>query len=658
MSELRFKDLLIRLRFIPVLLAFTLFIYFLSSIAQGVPIEEAYIWSTRFDYLFWAITLLTCLSVYLDVKVFWKQYSYASTYLISLVAGLAILVSRVILLLANVFYNAPFSLRPLIGPIYAVELAIMSFGIITVSAPLALIVILFHSIVGRPIIWFEAEPLDVWFNRFMRRLESQWTIFWSRDVSYLATAFLFGFAFRLIPEVLWWPWHIGWDTVEYTAHLMDFSERLNPFTSYYWMGGMRNIPPLLNILLLPLTYTVGAWNAFKIYPPLAFGLLTLSSALFARKVLKLGRIESFLVSLVTALYILNLRISWDYQRQLLGSIFMILALIALETWNARSFRMAVISGALLLCCALSHEVTAFFALSVSAALIYSALRERDPGKLSTGVIGLMVSATLEAWYWQRPYTHNIYLGAAPIGVVSTSYDNTAPEVVGYLTAGYGLTLPLALIALSRMSRELRYTRVGLIALLIAGLSPLIAPHTSAATWYRFLIGLAPIASTLAGAGLLLVTRDKRCTLTYLLLISLTGFGFAYSVDLAGRFTASLREFPSALIPSPATQQLLNDLRDLARWFEENNINSTVICEPWTCRWVHLGMRNPTPNSLLWMWQTPISSPSIKQVLESRGLDEAYVICSFCLQEVEGMEIHELRGGYLQVYLVKIVKDDE
>ncbi|MEM0232565.1 MAG: hypothetical protein QXL22_00940 [Candidatus Nezhaarchaeales archaeon] len=70
------------------------------------------------------------------------------------------------------------------------------------------------------------------------------------------------------------------------------------------------------------------------------------------------------------------------------------------------------------------------------------------------------------------------------------------------------------------------------------------------------------------------------------------------------------------------------------------------------------MRNPTPDSLLWMWQTPISSLSIKQVLESRGLDEAYVICSFCLQEVEGMEIHELRGGYLQVYLVKIVKDDE
>ncbi|MEM4848102.1 MAG: hypothetical protein QXM55_00505 [Ignisphaera sp.] len=94
-------------------------------------------------------------------------------------------------------------------------------------------------------------------------------------------------------------------------------------------------------MLTPFTFLVDPWVVFKFYPSLAFGILASLSAIIVVKVYNKSWKIGLLAAIATTVFILNLRISWDYQRQLLGSIFMLASIIALELWEIRSFSKAV-----------------------------------------------------------------------------------------------------------------------------------------------------------------------------------------------------------------------------------------------------------------------------------------------------------------------------
>jgi len=421
------------------------------------------------------------------------------------------------------------------------------------------------------------------------------------------------------------------------------------------MGSLRNCPPLLNILLLPLSLALGAWNAFKIYPAVAYGLLALSSALVAKRVFGLNGHGPLMVSVVTTLFIINLRISWDYQRQLLGSVFMLLSIVALNHSGEPSGKRIIVSALLLICCALSHEVTAFFSAALSALLLLRSLKPKDIKGVMAGSMVLAVSISLEAWYWGKPYTPNVYFGVAPIGVVSYS-ASTMSEVISRLIAGFGLLLPFALLALSDRSSNPAFLKAGLASLTAAGLSPLFMPHTSVATWYRFLTGAAPLISTLAGSGMVRGIKDLRLKLIFILLLLMLAMPYAYGVSGTSRFTSALREFPSGLVPSPMNAAALRDLISLSEWFKEQGLRSTIIAEPGAAKWIHLAVRNPEPSELVWLWSDPISSTSVKSVLERLGVGKAYVVCGSNLEETEGIKVYGLRDGVFSVYMVELIEE--
>lgn len=640
-------ELLFRLRPLLPFLAFFTLIYSAMLVGRG-----GYESLVRYDYAVWLTVFLVCLGAYLDVKLFGKRFGYVSTVLLSVCGALITVIGRVLSLIFNQAIYSPHKIIPLFGSPYTQESFITSITCSVLGSLLTCEALTLHSILNRPLTLFRKplHALVIW--GALRRFYAS---FWSHKWLYLLAAFLFGFAFRFGPELLWWPWLIGWDTVEYAAHLMDFMERFNPFVSYHWMGSMRNCPPLLNILLSLPAPAIGAWNTFKLYPAVAYGFLALSSALLAKRVFRLNNFGSFLASIVTALLIINLRISWDYHRQLLGSIFMLLSVATLDSCSKPNVKAAAASGVLLICCALSHEVTALFSVALSLVLIIKSIKIRSPEGITAGLAGLVASIFLETWYWGNFYTPNVYFGVAPIGIVSYS-PSVTPEVIGYLVAGFGLILPFALLSLLDRSQSTAFSKAGLFSLIVAGISPFVAPYTSAATWYRFLAGAAPLASTLAGAWIMKSISDRRFHLFFLLLLFMLAFPYAYAVEDTSRFTSALKEFPPGLIPSPMSRSSLSDLESLLEWFEVQGIKSTIIAEPGVARWIHLAIRNPTPNDLLWMWQSSISSFSIKQILEGLGVDRVYVVCSFDLKEMEGLEIHKLREGIFRVYMVKIMEE--
>ncbi|MEM0495106.1 MAG: hypothetical protein QXU72_07610 [Thermofilum sp.] len=610
------------------------------------PLFETEFNVVLYDYAIWGAAAFSLLTAAADFKLFWGRASIYSTLMLELEGLVLVAVGRLGSLAVNALYMVPFIVIPPLGGPYTTLGLSLSFwvfpGSLLIFASSAL-----HALVGSPLELARGPTLAEVEAQLTSGLRSVASAVTARPWTAVLLAFLFAFAWRITPEILWWPWPVGWDTVEYMAHLLDFAEKLNPFTSYYWMGGLRNIPPLLDIVLLPAALAGHAWVAFKLYPPLAYATLAASTVLYAQRVLRLGWKASLLAGTLTALYFLNFRISWDYHRQLLGSIFLVSAVACLDIDDLReSSRSRLAAAALVVLAAMSHEVTAFAAIILSLAYVVSAMRRRDAASIATGAAALAASTALELWYWgfTRLVAPSEYTGVAFPGMAAyADVVAVTGEAASYLAAGYGLTLPFAALALARPG--LKYTKLVLAALMSAGLSPLIAPYTAVTTWYRFLIGAAPLASTLAAAGLVGATKDRRIIAAYLLLVALPSTLNAFSLGQAAKYTSSLREVPSFFGPSPPSAE---QLAEVAEYFLENPPGAPVLAENGNvARWVHLAVRNPTPSALIWD-ATPLSVKACS-LLNSTG---KLILVTFAELELDCGDLYLLKEGSFKIYLLQ------
>lgn len=578
-----------------------------------------------YDYFAWASTVLALYALYRELKAYGDR-SVASTLLLSLLGGLFVSAGRLLSLYYNSFRFIGY-IGALIGERYTLQgfassLLILSGSIILSASTLI------HLAFKKPVELAQAPSFTAIYAGIRAGLELTYGLLdkaFSKNQNLVAVVVaIFAFTFRFIPELEWWPWLIGWDTPEYVAHLMDYLERLNPFTPYYWMGSYRNCPPLINIVLAPFAYLSDAWTVFKVYPSIAYGVMAALSAAIAMRVYGKSWRTGVFAGFLTTVYILNLRISWDYQRQLLGSIVMLTAILILESWGLieGGWRRATIVALLLTACGLSHEVTGLAGFALSIALIYASIRLRRIIGVFAGSIGALSNFALEAWYWRKPYSYVAAVGYLPPGLsLATALD--AQECISYLAAGYGLTLPLLVGVVFRHRRL--YVNTVLAALLLAGLSPLIAPASSAVVWYRFLIGIAPLSSTLAAVGFTELSKSLKAAAVFMLLFALPGLSFTYGYNLAsaGIYTRALREFPSMLTPAPANEMYLKTYE----YFVSNRDslrNAVIVAHPDMARYIHIAIRNPELGKLVWTWSSSLNY-TICSAVEEAGTCEVIVV---------------------------------
>mgnify|MGYP001772781023 CR=1 FL=1 len=481
----------------------------LSELLIGYLIGGVVNW-VLYDYLVWLISLAASLGDILDFLCFYRRMGYASTLTLDVLSLVLVAIGRLgslALSMVDTMFTTPLVGGGIVG-IKALRIA----SLVVPGSLIGFVVIALHTLAREPVVFVESRSWAEILHGIRRRLVSVGYFFEDHPIF---TAFLSGFSLRFIPEVVWWPWHIGWDTVEYTAHLADFLTSLNPFKPYYWMGGLRNIPPLLDLILALPAAVVGPWLTFKLYPPIAFGVLVAAATYLAKSVLRVSPRNLVAVAFASALYILNLRISWDYQRQLLGSVVMILAIVLLESYRDKGTRYILLASLLLVLASMAHEVTGVVAFVLALLLLMEAIINRTGREIAVYSTTLAVITAFLLWYWRAPYTSNGYLGAAPPGIVAyPMYITTAGEVVSYLVVGYGLIIPPALLALAKPGYK--YLKAALATLFLAGLSPLVAPYTATTTWYRFLIGVAPLMVPLAVAGLTTYGRDRVIAIYVLL----------------------------------------------------------------------------------------------------------------------------------------------
>jgi hypothetical protein len=570
-----------------------------------------------YDYFVWASTLLTVIAVYRELKRLQGKLLHLplySTLLLLIVGVVFTVIGRVL----SIYYNGVFTLgyfRGLIGSYYTVEGYISSLLVLTGSLLVGLTMCI-HMIING-IIVIREKPLlsDVYVKLVLKASKLE-----KYPVIIALIVGVFAFTFRFIPELYWWQWLIGWDTPEYVAHLLDFRERLNPFARYYWMGNLRNTPPLLPILLLPFTFIADGWSIFKVYPSIAYSLLAALSALITIIIYRKSWYVGLFSGFFTAMYILNLRISWDYHKQLLGTVIVLIAILLLEKWGEpRGFKQAIIAILLPIACGLSSEITGLVGLTMFLVLFYMGLKHRNLFSIIPGLIGLILTTMLGFYYLHRAHT-TVDVTSVLTSIFTIATRTEGADVISYLVAGYGITLPPALITLAKYKKP--YITATVTVLMLAGLSPIITPYTCLATWYRFLIEVAPLMSTLAVIGLFDTLKNKWIILLYLLIASLPGLAFTYGYNWSQRYYSALREFPDTLVPASPNVRLLETY-----YFFKNNSdlikNAIIVADPDFAKYVHMAIRNPDPSRLV--WRKAIAGDDICRLMNSTGADKAILV---------------------------------
>ena len=300
------------------------------------------------------------------------------------------------------------------------------------------------------------------FNTFIKK---------SNFYFYPIMAFILPFFIRLIPEIIAWPYPIGFDTLMYANVILEGTYlqknliELFKSTSLFYIISIAINKILGNVFL-----------TIKILGPILFSILCYMLYLYSKRVLKWEFWKCFMVSLLASIYFVSLRISWEMYRQMLGFIFLIIGLIALRIKNVKlRILIVMLSGFLT---TWSHELAAvlFFIIMIIHFFIEKEIRAK-------AYIFLMVMPAFILFIYQlyNPIIGNI--GVPYERIVSFSFIDTAIFISGFLI--YILLPILPLIILGAFSLKGIDIWSWLITCLIFSYWPLFLPEYSIILWFRW-----------------------------------------------------------------------------------------------------------------------------------------------------------------------------
>lgn len=199
-------------------------------------------------------------------------------------------------------------------------------------------------------------------------------------------AFAVPFLVRLVPELVSWPWFVGYDTPEYAATLMDYLIKPTFFTLTRWYGGYTLLPPLLFLILYPVAHVVNPWLIFKFNDAVLLGLMGVSMNFMLRR-MRYSPTDSLIASLIMALYPTTFTLSWEFAMMMLGlAIFMVtMGFMHTHVESGKKHWLPLV--VLTVLCALAHQASATLASLMF--ISYFLVKDRDPRWLGLALIGVI-----------------------------------------------------------------------------------------------------------------------------------------------------------------------------------------------------------------------------------------------------------------------------
>jgi len=308
--------------------------------------------------------------------------------------------------------------------------------------------------------------------------------------------FLLSLFIRLIPEILAWPYPIGFDTLIYTDIILNGTylqknliELFKSTSLFYIISTAIN-----NIFIGNAILTV------KILGPILFAILCYVFYLYSKRVLKWKVWKCFLASLLAGTYFVSLRISWEMYRQMLGLIFLIAILIIFRFQNTKIKLFTISTLGILI--VWSHEFIAVLYFMIMA--IHFFTYKGAYQKVSI-ILTIMPAIILFLYQLYSPITGSMRVPIEQVAL--TSWINLTLFITGFLIYMFLPILPLVLIGVNTLRNVDIWSWITIC--LIFTYWPLFLPEYSIILWFRWAILLVYPMIFLAIEGFEKVWKFKK-----------------------------------------------------------------------------------------------------------------------------------------------------
>src|SRR3989442_9623090 len=297
-----------------------------------------------------------------------------------------------------------------------------------------------------------------------------------RSSRFALAAFLVSVFIRSIPEILVGPYPIGWVTIAfYVPNALDWA------TGKAGFAQVLGTAPLMYMISVPV-YLLSRVNPvwiFKIMGPILYGSMIWALFRFLRIGLKWPDKQALGGALLTSLYFVTLRISWDLYRNMLGLTFILLSLPLIE--DMKGPRKQALLSVLIVLAVAADQLTGVIALVLVGARALTALtrnqRDEIAGKVKVALPGIVL------------FLATAYAGLIVPGIGLVSQQAPLPTLtsaslsLGFLGYAYLALVPLILIGLRKVSNiELRTWSVFCIATVVTAILPFFGPIVESYRW--------------------------------------------------------------------------------------------------------------------------------------------------------------------------------
>jgi hypothetical protein len=305
---------------------------------------------------------------------------------------------------------------------------------------------------------------------------------------------------RLVPEILAFPYPIGYDVINYYLPILtNFDD--------HWTS-VSNQFPLYIVLLHAITsiFNIDPRIAITASAVLIFGSFSLVIHSIARNIFHLSNYQSIFLSLFVIFQVSVLRTSWDLHKDMLALTIALYCLSYLGTISNVSKRIMLSILPLSIISVLSDRMIGFLLTSVY--ILYSLVkRERMIAILATVTsiifaIGLFNSIDI--------MTNNIMLGSTASDALQQSYNSLNLGILFLVMCG--ILLPTGVIGYMKSKNVI--LKIPLIISLIGSFTWIIYPNSSALLPDRWIIIFSIFLSIFSGYGFVTLIESKHITISH------------------------------------------------------------------------------------------------------------------------------------------------
>ena len=445
---------------------------------------------------------------------------------------------------------------------------------------------------------------------------------------------------RLVPEILAFPYPIGYDVINYYLPILtNFDD--------HWTS-VSNQFPLYIALLHAITsiFHIDPRIVITASAVLIFGSFSLVIHSIARNIFHLSNYQSIFLSLFVIFQVSVLRTSWDLHKDMLALTITLYCLSYLGTISNVSKRIMLTILPLSIISVLSDRMIGFLLTSVY--ILYSLVkRERMIAILATVTsiiftVGLLNSIDI--------ITNNIMLGSAANDALQQSYNSLNLGVLFLVMCG--ILLPTGVIGFMKAKNVI--LKIPLIISLVGSFTWIIYPNTSALLPDRWIIIFSIFLSIFSGYGFVTLIESKRIAISHkklnnylVILIPFLFLGSVFATSPNGsylNFYGLFHEYvhyydPMTMqynsISIPESESLLS----LIDWMNNNTPSGSIIVGSKHLRgWMELELEN----------RTFLFSDNITEMINSNKYSEFYLLDSNLVTESIAKLLHR---SYLIIILI-------